>query len=114
PEASSWMVPVLLLIVPIFDTTLVCISRLRRGLIPFASPGKDHTAHRLADVGLGQRGAVLVLYAVGAVSGLLAMLVCGLSVKLALALAVGVAAVALLAVIMLERFPYERQEGGGR
>ena len=114
PEASSWMIPVLLLIVPIFDTTLVCVSRSRRGLLPFASPGKDHTAHRLANVGLGQRGAVLVLYAVGAVSGLLALLVCGLSVKLALALAVVVAAAALLAVIMLERFPYERQEVGGR
>jgi UDP-GlcNAc:undecaprenyl-phosphate GlcNAc-1-phosphate transferase len=114
PEASSWMIPVLLLIVPIFDTTLVCVSRSRRGLLPFASPGKDHTAHRLANVGLGQRGAVLVLYAVGAVSGLLALLVCGLSVKLALALAVFVAAAALLAVIMLERFPYERQEVGGR
>ena len=65
PDTTSWMIPVLLLIVPIFDTTLVSISRARRGLIPFASPGKDHTAHRLANVGLGQRGAVLALYAVG-------------------------------------------------
>jgi UDP-GlcNAc:undecaprenyl-phosphate GlcNAc-1-phosphate transferase len=113
PEASSWMIPVLLLIVPIFDTTLICVSRSRRGLLPFASPGKDHTAHRLANVGLGQRGAVLVLYAVGAVSGLFAMLVCGLSVKLALALAVVVAATALSAVILLERFPYERQNKPG-
>jgi UDP-GlcNAc:undecaprenyl-phosphate GlcNAc-1-phosphate transferase len=113
PEASSWMIPVLLLIVPIFDTTLICVSRSRRGLLPFASPGKDHTAHRLANVGLGQRGAVLVLYAVGAVSGLFAMLVCGLSVKLALALAVVVAALALLAVILLEKFPYERQNKPG-
>ena len=40
PETISWMIPVLLLIVPIFDTTLVSISRARRGLIPFASPGK--------------------------------------------------------------------------
>jgi len=63
--------------------------------------------------GLGQRGAVLVLYAVGAVSGLFAMLVCGLSVKLALALAVVVAATALSAVILLERFPYERQNKPG-
>ena len=83
PETTSWMIPVLLLIVPIFDTTLVSISRTRRGLIPFASPGKDHTAHRLANVGLGQRGAVLALYAVGAVSGLLALLVCGISVVFA-------------------------------
>src|SRR5580692_10401115 len=41
----TWLVPVLILGVPIFDTTLVSISRARRGLLPFTSPGKDHTAH---------------------------------------------------------------------
>ena len=109
PEATSWMIPVLLLIVPIFDTTLVSISRARRGLIPFASPGKDHTAHRLANAGLGQRGAVLVLYAVGGASGLLAVAACGLSVELSYVLALVVALAALTAVVTLERFPYERQ-----
>ncbi|HMD84382.1 MAG TPA: MraY family glycosyltransferase [Terriglobia bacterium] len=113
PEATSCMVPVLLLIVPIFDTTLVSISRARRGLIPFASPGKDHAAHRLANAGLGQRGAVLALYAVGAASGLLALLVCRLSVELAYVLAFVVASAALAAVAMLERFPYERQNVPG-
>lgn len=113
PEASSWMIPVLILIVPIFDTTLVSISRARRGLIPFASPGKDHTAHRLANAGLGQRGAVLVLYTVGAASGLLALLACGLSVKLSYVLAFFVALAALTAVIILERLPYERQSAHG-
>ncbi|MFZ0963154.1 MAG: MraY family glycosyltransferase [Terriglobia bacterium] len=109
PEATSWMIPVLILIVPIFDTTLVSISRARRGLIPFASPGKDHTAHRLANAGLGQRGAVLVLYAVGGASGLLAVAACGLSVELSYVLALVVALAALTAVVTLERFPYERQ-----
>jgi UDP-GlcNAc:undecaprenyl-phosphate GlcNAc-1-phosphate transferase len=109
PEATSWMIPVLILIVPIFDTTLVSISRARRGLIPFASPGKDHTAHRLANAGLGQRGAVLVLYAVGAASGLLALVVCGTPAAFSYGLAVVVALVALATVILLERFPYERQ-----
>ena len=109
PEATSWMIPVLLLIVPIFDTTLVSISRARRGLIPFATPGKDHTAHRLANAGLGQRGAVLVLYAVGFAGGLLALLVCGLSVETAWILALVVMLAALIAVSVLERLPYERQ-----
>jgi UDP-GlcNAc:undecaprenyl-phosphate GlcNAc-1-phosphate transferase len=109
PETRSWMIPVLLLIVPIFDTTLVSISRARRGLIPFASPGKDHTAHRLANAGLGQRGAVLALYAVGTASGALALLVSGAPAAFSYGLAVIVASVALAAVIMLERFPYERQ-----
>jgi len=30
--------------------------------LPFATPGKDHSAHRLANLGLGQRGAVLTIY----------------------------------------------------
>jgi UDP-GlcNAc:undecaprenyl-phosphate GlcNAc-1-phosphate transferase len=113
PEVTSWMIPVLILIVPIFDTTLVSISRARRGLIPFASPGKDHTAHRLANAGLGQRGAVLALYGVGAASGIVALLVCGLSIELSYVLAFVVAVGALTAVVMLERFPYERQSVRG-
>jgi UDP-GlcNAc:undecaprenyl-phosphate GlcNAc-1-phosphate transferase len=46
----TWLVPVLILGMPIFDTTLVTISRARRHLLPFTSPGKDHTAHRLANL----------------------------------------------------------------
>jgi len=70
---SVWLVPVLILGATIFDTTLVTISRSRRGLLPFASPGQDHAAHRLANLGLGQRGAVLTMYMVGALSGSLAL-----------------------------------------
>src|SRR5215475_10694904 len=72
---SSWLAPVLVLGATIFDTTLVTISRSRRGLVPFATPGKDHAAHRLANLGLGQRNAVLIMYLLGAVSGSLALLV---------------------------------------
>src|SRR6201998_2446875 len=73
-HSSAWMAPVLVLGATIFDTALVTISRSRRGLIPFATPGKDHAAHRLANLGLGQRGAVLVIYLVGAVRGAAALL----------------------------------------
>ena len=43
----TWMIPVVVLWLPIFDTTLVVISRLRRGVNPLSTPGKDHTSHRL-------------------------------------------------------------------
>jgi UDP-GlcNAc:undecaprenyl-phosphate/decaprenyl-phosphate GlcNAc-1-phosphate transferase len=113
PEATSWMIPVLLLIVPILDTTLISISRTRRGLIPFTSPGKDHVAHRLAKAGLEQRGAVLALYAVGTFSGFLGLLVSGLPVESAYVLVVVVALAVLAALIALERLPYEPQEMPG-
>src|SRR5260370_1394650 len=66
---SAWLAPILILGVTIFDTTLVTISRSRRGLLPFATPGKDHAAHRLSNLGLGHRGAVLTLYLLGAIGG---------------------------------------------
>jgi UDP-N-acetylmuramyl pentapeptide phosphotransferase/UDP-N-acetylglucosamine-1-phosphate transferase len=44
PSPASWLIPLFILGVPIFDTALVSISRARRGLVPFTSPGKDHGA----------------------------------------------------------------------
>src|ERR1700726_3591212 len=72
---SAWLAPLLILGVTIFDTTLVTISRARRGLLPFATPGKDHAAHRLANLGLGHRGAVVSMYFLGLLSGGAAVLV---------------------------------------
>src|SRR6266403_2107674 len=106
---SAWLAPILILGVTIFDTTLVTISRSRRGLLPFATPGKDHAAHRLSNLGLGQRGAVLALYVLGATGGALAVLVSYISAGAALVVAVVVIAAMLFAVAMLEKAPYERQ-----
>jgi len=113
PEGSDsqigWLVPLLILGVPIFDTTLVSISRSRRGLIPFTSPGKDHTAHRLANLGLGQRGAVLALFALACLFGVLALLVPSLSLRQALTMVAVVVLCCLVAIYFLEGAPYERQ-----
>jgi UDP-GlcNAc:undecaprenyl-phosphate GlcNAc-1-phosphate transferase len=69
----TWMVPVMVLGLPIFDTTLVVISRLRRGLNPLTAAGKDHVSHRLVKMGFTQREAVLILYLVCAILGIIAM-----------------------------------------
>jgi UDP-GlcNAc:undecaprenyl-phosphate/decaprenyl-phosphate GlcNAc-1-phosphate transferase len=106
---ATWLVPVLILGVPIFDTTLVSISRARRGLLPFTSPGKDHTAHRLSNLGLGHRGAVVALYCLAAVFGGLALIVPHLSQKIAYLLVGIVAVFGLIAIAVLEGVPYERQ-----
>src|ERR1700682_4769483 len=106
---AGWLAPLLILGVTIFDTTLVSISRGRRGLLPFATPGKDHAAHRLSNLGLGPRGAVISLYLLGAVSGTAAILVALMSVNGALAATVVALIVAMSAVVFLEGAPYERQ-----
>jgi len=114
PVAVAWMVPVLILAVPIFDTTLVTISRSRRGLIPFASPGKDHTAHRLANLRFGQRGAVLTIYVAGAIFGTLAVTLSRSSLEWPLVFSAGLVLNALAAVAVLEKLPYQRQESRDR
>jgi UDP-GlcNAc:undecaprenyl-phosphate GlcNAc-1-phosphate transferase len=76
----TWMVPVVVLGLPIFDTTLVVVSRLRRGLNPLTTPGKDHISHRLVAMGATQREAVLMLYLVCCCFGVLAMFIMHASV----------------------------------
>lgn len=71
----TWMIPVLVLGVPIFDTTLVFVSRLRRGLNPLTTPGQDHTSHRLVAMGYTQREAVMILYLIGGALGVVAMFI---------------------------------------
>jgi UDP-GlcNAc:undecaprenyl-phosphate/decaprenyl-phosphate GlcNAc-1-phosphate transferase len=106
---SQWLAPLLILGVTIFDTTLVTVSRARRGLLPFATPGKDHAAHRLNNLGLGQRGAVLSLYLLGAVSGGAAVLVAYLLPRAALLTGILGLTLVCIAVALLERAPFERQ-----
>src|SRR5258705_9103104 len=47
---AAWLVPGFILGAAIFGTALISISRSRRGFIPFTTPGKDHTAHRLSNL----------------------------------------------------------------
>jgi UDP-GlcNAc:undecaprenyl-phosphate/decaprenyl-phosphate GlcNAc-1-phosphate transferase len=69
PFLSIIMVPVLVLLIPILDTTLVTVSRILQGRSA-AAGGRDHTSHRLVAIGLSERGAVAVLWALAAVAGL--------------------------------------------
>jgi UDP-GlcNAc:undecaprenyl-phosphate GlcNAc-1-phosphate transferase len=69
----TWLVPLCVLALPIFDTSLVFISRLRHGKNPLTTPGKDHLSHRLVALGLTRREAVLTCYLIGGVCGLVAV-----------------------------------------
>jgi UDP-GlcNAc:undecaprenyl-phosphate GlcNAc-1-phosphate transferase len=98
----TWMVPVLVLALPIFDMTLVVFSRLRRGLSP-NTPGKDHTSHRLLRRGLTQRETVLALYLVGGAVGMIAVYVTQATLAEGYALGAAVALIALYAIWRLEQ-----------
>jgi UDP-GlcNAc:undecaprenyl-phosphate GlcNAc-1-phosphate transferase len=99
----TWMIPVLVLGAPIFDTTLVFISRLRRGLNPLTTPGKDHTSHRLVRMGFTQREAVLILYLIGCALGVLAMFITQADVIESYVIGVGVLIAGILGILRLER-----------
>lgn len=78
PQPSSWFVPILLLSVPIFDTSLVTMSRLKQRKAVYQA-GLDHTYHRLVNLGLPSSRAVLTMHLSAIVSGCLAFMALPLS-----------------------------------
>ena len=76
PEGPVRALIVLLIVgVPLFDTVLVIIARMRDHR-PVYLGGTDHSSHRLSTRGLSQRNVALVTYAVQVVS-------CGIALSLA-------------------------------
>jgi UDP-GlcNAc:undecaprenyl-phosphate GlcNAc-1-phosphate transferase len=73
-SVSSFAVPLLLLAVPILDTTVAVLSRLRRKVSPFQG-GKDHLSHRLVRYGLSRKVAAITLWLLSALYGLFAVLI---------------------------------------
>jgi len=80
--ASSWTVagttvatvllPLLILAIPILDTTFVTLVRLAQRR-PVSQGGRDHTSHRLVYYGLSEANAVLLLALVAAAIGATAL-----------------------------------------
>jgi UDP-GlcNAc:undecaprenyl-phosphate GlcNAc-1-phosphate transferase len=90
PQASNVFaivgVPSLLFLLPILDTAMVTFTRLLRGQSP-GHGGTDHTSHRLIAFGLTERQAVLVLYAIACISGVMAALLESINYWISLLLA---------------------------
>jgi UDP-GlcNAc:undecaprenyl-phosphate/decaprenyl-phosphate GlcNAc-1-phosphate transferase len=69
---ATLVVPVLLLLIPIFDTAFVAVSRLLSSRSATVG-GRDHTSHRLVAFGFSERQAVLMLYGFAGVGGFTAV-----------------------------------------
>ena len=78
PETSStfvsFSIPILLLAVPILDTSVAVISRLRRGVSPFQG-GKDHLSHRLIRHGASRKKSAFSLWLLSAFFAVIALVV---------------------------------------
>lgn len=99
-HAIALLAPVYVLGLPIFDTSLVVISRLRRG-VPVSQGGSDHVSHRLVGAGLSHREAVLSLYLASCALGGLSLLLTRANLKEGLAVSV---VTILIAVALMTRF----------
>lgn len=93
----TFLVPVMALALPLFDTAFAIVRRVLKGQSPM-TPDRGHLHHRLIDHGLSQKQAVAVLYSISAMMGLTAVVICTtgklrlilLAVELAIAVAVGI------------------------
>jgi UDP-GlcNAc:undecaprenyl-phosphate GlcNAc-1-phosphate transferase len=74
PNYISLAIPLSLLAVPILDTTVAVVSRLRRGLSPFTG-GRDHLSHRLIRRGMSRKLAAIALWGLSGVFGISSVLI---------------------------------------
>jgi UDP-GlcNAc:undecaprenyl-phosphate GlcNAc-1-phosphate transferase len=78
---GSYLIPILLLAIPILDTTIAVLSRVRRHLSPFQG-GQDHLSHRLIRAGLSRRQAALTLWFSSALFASIAVLISTLNIAI--------------------------------
>lgn len=69
----SFVIPVIVLAVPIFDTLFAIIRRLLSGE-KILKPDKKHIHHQLLDAGFSHRTTVLIIYGISSVFGVLAII----------------------------------------
>jgi UDP-GlcNAc:undecaprenyl-phosphate/decaprenyl-phosphate GlcNAc-1-phosphate transferase len=100
-QSSSWVVPVLLLAVPIFDMTLVVFSRLRRHR-PVYIAARDHTYHRLLSLGMNTNRAGVFMQTLSLLLGCLAFVLLTLTPLVTNSIFVGVIILGLLAFLYLD------------
>jgi UDP-GlcNAc:undecaprenyl-phosphate GlcNAc-1-phosphate transferase len=104
PQSRALAIPLLLMAIPILDTTTVVISRLSRGISPFTG-GRDHLSHRLMRKGLGRKTTAYVLWGMAAAFGVIAFFACCVETSLAMPAIYAAGAIWLLSLVTFLRIP---------
>lgn len=104
PTQVTFLVPLLVLGVPIFDTVLVVATRLSHRINPFVG-GRDHTSHRLVFVGIPVPAAVGLIYMAALGLGWLAVCVSRIDVTTAYMLVGFVVVASVFLGVLLGRVP---------
>lgn len=79
-QFAKFSIPVLLLAVPIMDTSVAVLSRIRRGRSPFQG-GQDHLSHRLIRQGLSKPLSVFFLWFLTLYFATIAVVISNISYK---------------------------------
>jgi UDP-GlcNAc:undecaprenyl-phosphate GlcNAc-1-phosphate transferase len=95
----SFVVPIIVLGLPIFDTTFAILRRFLNGQ-SIMEADKKHLHHRLLERGYSHKKTVLILYLISAIFSFFAIFVSRINSKVALFVAAGVF---ILAVILASR-----------
>ena len=69
----SFMIPISIFALPLFDTIFAFVRRIASGHSPF-SPDRGHIHHRLIDIGFNQKQTVYILYSVCGILGISAVM----------------------------------------
>jgi UDP-GlcNAc:undecaprenyl-phosphate GlcNAc-1-phosphate transferase len=100
----TFLVPVMVLAIPIFDTALVVVARLIQRRSPFHG-GRDHTSHRLVFLGLPVPAAVALIYAFTMATGWLGVIMSQVSRGTSFLLAGWVGSIAAFLGVLLGTVP---------
>jgi len=111
PNWKSLAIPVILLAVPILDTTVAVTSRIYRGMSPL-NGGKDHLSHRLVRIGLTHRVAAFILWGSSAMCAAFAYLIYKYPSQLGTELVLGTSLVWVAAYVFFLRIPSEDLSAG--
>jgi len=103
PQGVSWFTPILVLGVPAFDMTLVVVTRFlhRR---PVYRGGKDHTYHRLVQLGVAPTRSVVLMHFVAIMLGLVAFVALGATVLVANVIFASIVVAGVTLLVLFERF----------
>lgn len=109
----SFVVPFLVVGLPLFDTAFAFLRRLLSGRNPM-SPDRGHFHHRLIDMGFSQKQAVAIAYAISGILGLSAVVITTNGEMRALILIAAVFAAVVIGIFVMKGVGRGQGESNGK
>jgi UDP-GlcNAc:undecaprenyl-phosphate GlcNAc-1-phosphate transferase len=107
---GTFLVPVLVLLVPLFDTALVALTRFSAGR-SVTRGAADHSSHRLVSLGLSEKKTAILTYSLALIGGLLSLAAPQTSLALVAVLVLFVAVALYYFGTFLSRAPIYARDG---